>query len=210
MWDDLSCAVTHSSCHSSQCGAEGLDSDSRAESFRERSKLNLYLGWFARNRTKITYRVLHPVQQFVRKKMLFTVWGVHTERKTKTQPSFFLVSCLSAFGPGSQTRCQFLVLISMFSAVLTDGETPGWLPSKGVINRTREAAASALTPCRGCLPGPRSRGQCLPFTPRYSCSLPWPFPAGKHAPHETASQSVPLFHPAPPFATRHSLFPLPK
>lgn len=143
-------------------------------------------------------------------KMLFTVWGVHTEIKTKTQPSFFLVSCLSAFGPGSQTRCQFLVLISMFSAVLTDGETPGWPPSKGVINRTREAAASALTPCRGCLPGPRSWGQCLPFTPRYSCSLPWPFPAGKHAPHETASQSVPLLHPAPPFTTRHSLFPLPK
>lgn len=102
----------------------------------------------------------------------------------------------------------------MFLAVLTDGETPGWLPSKGVINRTWEAAASALTPCWGCLPGPRSRGLCFPFTPRYSCSLPWPFPAGKHAPHEMANQSVPVFHPAPPLATLPLClippFPLPK
>lgn len=72
---------------------------------------------------------------------------------------------------------------------------------KGVINRTREAGASALTPFRGRLLGPANRGQCLPFTPRYSRSVPWPFPAGKHAPHETASQSVPLFRPAQPLTT---------
>lgn len=129
--------------------------------------------------------------------MLFTAWSVPTKIKNKP----FHISCWSVCGPVSQTCCQFVVLISMFSAALTDGETLRWFPSKGVINRTWEAAASALTPCWGCLLGPRSRGQCLPFTPRYSRSLPWPFPAGKHAPHETASQSVPLFHPAPPLTT---------
>lgn len=72
---------------------------------------------------------------------------------------------------------------------------------KGVINRTREAGASALTPFRGRLLGPVNRGQCLPFTPRYSRSVPWPFPAGKHSPHGTASQSVPLFRPAQPLTT---------
>lgn len=138
--------------------------------------------------------------------MFFTVWCVHTKIKINAA-KLFHISCLFISGPGSQICCQFVVLISMFSAVLTHGEILGWLPSKGVINRTWEAAASALTPCRGCLLGPRSRGQCLPFTPRYSRSLPWPFPAGKNAPHETASQSVPLFHPAPPLTT---LPPLPK
>lgn len=72
---------------------------------------------------------------------------------------------------------------------------------KGVINRTREAGASALTPFQGRLLGSANRGQCLPFTPRYTRSGPWPFPAGKHAPHETASQSVPLFRPAQPLTT---------
>lgn len=137
--------------------------------------------------------------------MSFAVWSVHANIK-KTTAELFHISSSSVSGPGSRICCQLVLLISMFSAVLTDGETPGRLPSKGVINRTWEAAACALTPRWGCLSGPRSRGQCLPFTPRYSCSLPWPFPAGKHAPHEMANQSVPLFHPAPPLTALTPLF----
>lgn len=89
----------------------------------------------------------------------------------------------------------------MFSAVLTDGETLGWLPWKAVINTTWEAAASALTPCRGCLLGPRSRGQCLPFTPRYSCPLPWPYPAGTTC---TPWDGKPISAPRPSSPTHHS------
>lgn len=124
----------------------------------------------------------------------------------------FHISCLSVSGPMSQICCQFVVLISMFSAVLTHGETLGWLPSKGVINRTWEAAASALTPCRECLLGPRSRGQCLPFTPRYSCSLPWPFPAGKtRSPWDGKPISTPSpIRPHPSQPCLILLFPLPK
>lgn len=113
---------------------------------------------------------------------MFTVNGI---------AKLFHMLCLSVRGP--RIRCQFAVVISLFLAALTDGETLGRLPLKGVINRTCESVASALTPCQGCLLGPRSRGQCLPFTPRYSRSLPWPFPAGKHTtPWDSKPISTPL------------------
>lgn len=68
---------------------------------------------------------------------------------------------LSVCRPRSLTCCQFVVLINMLSAVLTDGEALGWFPSKGVINRIW-AAASALTPCRGCLLGPGAEDGAFP------------------------------------------------
>lgn len=95
---------------------------------------------------------------------------------------------------GSEDGCEAVPVGSMLTVVLTDGKAPGCYPWKGVICEAREPAASALTPWLWRLPGPRSRGQCLPFTPRYSCSLPWPSPpAGTvHTPLETADQSGPL------------------
>lgn len=93
---------------------------------------------------------------------------------------------------GSEDVCEAVPVGSMLTVVLTDGKAPGCYPWKGVICEAREPAASALTPWLWRLPGPRSRGQCLPFTPRYSCSLPWPSPACRHTPLETADQSGPL------------------
>lgn len=150
---------------------------------------------------------LHPFQQLnpfalSMKYCLQYEVNMHTHRHTHTQKAkIFSIFCLSVSGPGRQICCQFVLLISMFSAVLTDGETLGWLPWKAVINTTWEAAASALTPCRGCLLGPRSRGQCLPFTPRYPCPLPWPYPAGKIC---TPWDGKPISAPRPSSPTHHN------
>lgn len=110
--------------------------------------------------------------------------------------------CLSVCG--LRICCQFVVVISLERlATPTDGDALGCLPLKGVINRTLES--SALTPCRGRLPGPRSRGQRLPFTPRCSRSLPWPFLTRRRANRHPLFRSGPAPGNPHPFAS----FPLP-
>lgn len=106
---------------------------------------------------------------------------------------------------GSEDGCEAVPVGSMLTVVLTDGKAPGCYPWKGVIREAREPAASALTPWLWRLPGPRSRGQCLPFTPRYSCSLPWPSPACRHSAH-TPGDSRPIRT----SALSESVHPLPK
>lgn len=117
---------------------------------------------------------------------MFTVSSVHTnnESSAKLVPRVVRICC------------QFVVVIRLR---LTDGETLGRLPLKGVINRTWERA-SALTPCWGCLPGPRSRGQCLPFTPRYSRRLPTCPCRRTRTPWGRRANQAALFRPAPPLA----------
>lgn len=63
-------------------------------------------------------------------KICYSQHKVYTPKLKKNTAKLSHILCLSVCGPMSQTRCQFVFLISMFSAVLTDGETLGWLSSK--------------------------------------------------------------------------------